>query len=407
MNDLVRVYLIIFLITLSEGTINVVFPPFLEARAFAISQIGVLLSLLAAFQLLARIPAGLFYSRARVRLLLGGGLSLLGLSATGFALFSHAPGLVGMIVLHGFAFGAITTIALALCIEAKPRDYPSGAMMGWYTSAIAAGYSVGQPIGGYLADHFGYRAAFGSTATFSLLAVLVVLKVRGLSQGAAAVRGTDSAIRKEAASPAAGLWRIDPRQIPPGVWLAALIVFFLNLMYRSLHAFFPLYALAVGITLTQIGFLRSTLALAAAAVRPFSGSLFRHIDHRRVTHIAMVVAAAAVLLSPRLTFSISWLVVLFVFMGLARGLLRVTSATILAEYSEEARSDTVGVWSGVYNAGLDMGSIAGPAVGGYLAGLASIPTMLTIIALAVLASYAVIFVVARHRREQAVAQAAD
>ncbi|MFQ5611548.1 MAG: MFS transporter, partial [Anaerolineae bacterium] len=400
---LILVYLVIFLITMSKGTINVIFPPFLEARAYIISQIGLLSSLFAVFQLAARLPAGVLYTPQRARLILSGGLLVLGTTALGFTAFEPVALLAAMIVLNGFAFGVITTVALALSIDAKPADYPSGAMMGWYTSAIAAGYAVGQPVGGFLADRYGFFAAFGGTAVFSLLAILIISSLPGLGQTASQA-GTEPARRRGSRS----RWglRFDPRQIPSGVLLATLIVFFVNLMFRSLHTFFPLYALAVGLSLTQIGFLRSMLSLSAAAVRPFSGKLFQVIPYRRVTHLAMAAGAGAVVLSPAMTGSMALLVVLFVLMGLSRGLARVTSATMLAESSDRTEGHWVGVWSGVYNAGLDLGSIAGPAFGGYLASLLGIPRMLTVVPALALGTYAVVSLTARRKRLKAAATVA-
>ena len=402
MKNLVLVYLVIFFITMAKGTTNVIFPPFLETRAYAVSMIGVLTSLFAVSQLAARLPAGMLYAPRRARLTLSGGLLVLGLTAIGFILFKPLAALATLIILNGFAFGVITTIALALCIDAKPPDYPGGAMMGWYTSAIAGGYTVGQPVGGFLTDKFGYWAGFGSTAAFSLVAIAVILSLPNLGQ--AVSPAATSHVQKQRSR-----WKfnIDPRQIPGGVLLATMIVFFVNLMFRSLHTFFPLYALAIGINLTQIGFLRSSLSLAATVVRPFSGKLFEVIHHRRVTHGAMAVAAGAVILSPILSGSMPLLFALFVLMGLSRGLARVTSATMVAESNDRAGGGRAGVWSGVYNAGLDMGSIAGPAVGGYLASLMGIPAMLAVIPSVALGTYVVITLSLRRKRMQAVTLAAD
>jgi DHA1 family multidrug resistance protein-like MFS transporter len=400
--QLIRVYLVIFLITMAKGTINVVFPPFLEGRAYLVSQIGLLTSIFGVFQLAARIPSGVLYSPRRARFALVTGLMSLGLSALGFTAFEHTAILIAMIILNGFAFGAITTIALALCIDARPEDYSSGAMMGWYTSAIAAGYAVGQPVGGYLADSFGFAASFAGTAALSLLAILVIATLSRLGQMETQPTG-ETAFR----SPAQWSLRYNLRQIPSGVLMGTLIVFFVNLMFRSLHTFFPIYALAVGVSLAQIGFLRSALSLAAALVRPFSGKLFQVLHHRNITHIAMVAAAGAVFLSPALTRSMTWLFLLFVFMGIGRGLLRVTSATFVAESSDQSTGNKVGVWSGVYNAGLDIGSIAGPAVGGFVASFVGIPAMLTAIPVLALGAYAFISILTRRQAQQAVRTIAE
>ncbi len=392
MKNLIRVYAVILLITCAEGTIHVIFSPFLESRAYAVAQIGVLSSLFAVLQLVARLPVGALYSPRHSRAILAGGLALLGATALSFP---FAPGtllLTGLIVLHGFAFGAITTVALALAIHTKPKAYSSGAMMGWYTSAIAAGYALGEPVGGYLADTYGFPAGFGLMAGVSLLALIVVVSLPGLGQGIAEAAPVAEPHRR---------WqlRFDPRGLPGQVLLATMIVFFVNMMYRSLHTFFPLYALAAGLSLTQLGLLRSLLSLSAAVVRPFSGRLFQRVNYRRVNHAAMVSAAGAVFFSPALIGSVPLLSALYILMGFSRGLTRVTSATMIAESSDTAgHGRSVGLWSGVYNAGLDLGSITGPAIGGLLAAYMGIPRMLVVIAAATLVVYVIVSLFVRRRR---------
>lgn len=389
---------------MAKGTINVIFPPFLQSRAYAVSLIGLLSSLFGIFQLVARLPSGVLYSPRYAKLTLSVGLLMLGLTALGFTAFESLAALTVMIVLNGFAFGSITTVALALAIDAKPPDYASGAMMGWYTSAIAAGYSVGQPVGGFLADRYGFAAGYAGTAVLSLIAILIILSLSGLGSTApqsAADKETQRVGRQFR------LRRSDLGQIPAGVLLATAIVFFLNLMFRSLHTFFPLYALAAGITLSQIGLLRSILSLMATLVRPLSGKLFEVVHHRRVTHAAMVAAAAAVMIATALTPWMLWLMVLFAFMGLSRGLLRVTSATFLAESNEQIGGGRIGVWSGLYNGGLDFGALVGPAVGGYLASLMGIEAMLRVLPIVALATYTIISLLAWRRAEQLAAPAAS
>jgi MFS family permease len=83
----------------------------------------------------------------------------------------------------------------------------------------------------------------------------------------------------------------------------------------------------------------------------------------------------------------SWVfVVLFILMGLARSLSRVTSATIVAE--ENARNHSgIGVASGFYNMGLDMGALTGPLIAGFVARLTDIPTMMRIIPMMMVVIY--------------------
>jgi predicted MFS family arabinose efflux permease len=79
------------------------------------------------------------------------------------------------------------------------------------------------------------------------------------------------------------------------------------------------------------------------------------------------------------------LVVLFLVSGICRGLLRVTSAATVAEVRAEGHD--VGVASGVYNAGLDIGAILGPFLGGLVANTMGIGPMFQVVAVGSAALY--------------------
>jgi MFS family permease len=74
------------------------------------------------------------------------------------------------------------------------------------------------------------------------------------------------------------------------------------------------------------------------------------------------------------------LLVLFGLNGICRGLLRVTSAATVAEVRAEGQD--VGIASGVYNAGLDVGAIIGPAIGGVVADAVGLGPMFQLVAIA-------------------------
>jgi MFS family permease len=88
--------------------------------------------------------------------------------------------------------------------------------------------------------------------------------------------------------------------------------------------------------------------------------------------------AAAVFLLP-LSYGPLPFAILFGVLGVCRGLLRATSGALLVEDSGGARGRRLGVASGVYNSAMDIGSIAGPAISGFVAAAFGIPAMLQIV----------------------------
>lgn len=112
--------------------------------------------------------------------------------------------------------------------------------------------------------------------------------------------------------------------------------------------------------------------------------LFRYVDYRAVNVWAVILSAAATAaLSPASTFAT--LVALFVVLGITRGLLRVSSAVTVAELRSEGHD--VGPASGVYSAGLDLGAIAGPALGGIVSNAFGVATMFAVMGVLTVVMY--------------------
>jgi len=191
---------------------------------------------------------------------------------------------------------------------------------------------------------------------------------------------------------AAGL-RLDSR-----VWLAFGIVLYLNVVMDSVDTFFPVFAPAIGISLATVGVLRAIKSGSAIFIRSTGMVLLRAVDYHRVTLVAVVAAAAAAMVLP-LSSSLAVLVPIFVVSGLARGVLRATSAATIAELRNEGRD--VGLASGIYNSGLDIGTIVGPALGGVIASAFGIGSMFQIIAVLSLLAWLAVALSSRTTREAA------
>ena len=95
---------------------------------------------------------------------------------------------------------------------------------------------------------------------------------------------------------------------------------------------------------------------------------------------------------------------LFLIAGLSRGLLRVTgSADAFEGAGEDERRH--GVTAALLYGGLDLGKIAGPVIGGVVAGLFGIPTMFRVVPLGFLVLYLVLAISARRALRPAPGQA--
>lgn len=368
------VYALVILMTTTEGTLGLLLPPYLDAYGYGLSAIGVLVSMLSVSRLLSRLPSGAAYDAANAKRLLIAGCVGLSVGTGGFVLAGgQLVPVVALSLVHGFSFGALGTLVLASFIDLT-GGRRAGAIMAWYTAALSTGYAFGAFAGGALADALGIPSALLIVSVLPLGGALLVLNLP-------AFHGPPEAERRAPGLRAllAGVRDLDPR-----VWLAFVIVLYVNLVSDAVDAFFPLYGLAAGLALSEIGVLKGLKSASATIIRFASLGIMRVVDHRAINLWGIVLMGIGTIAIPLLGGFLA-LAVVFVVIGFCRGILRVTSAAEVAELRREGKD--VGLASGVYNAGLDIGAIIGPTVGGVVASAVGIPLMFQLMAVVSLVAY--------------------
>jgi MFS family permease len=361
-------------ITMTKGTAEIVYPPYLAGHGYALSLIGILTSLFAVMQLLSRVPVGVAYRAERAKRQFALALVVFGVSTCGFAFANgQLVPILALSLLHGFAFGSVGTLGLALAIDITGGKR-AGISMAWYTAAISLGYAVGYALGGSLAETIGIPTTFGLIGLLPIVAALTMLTLPAV-EGAPFPVDRGRGLRGLFAAAA----KLDRR-----VWLAFAVVLYLNLLSDSVDTFFPVFGPAIGISLATVGALRAFKSGAALFIRSTGGLFLRFVDYRTVTLVAVVATAAGTFVLP-VSASVLVLAPVFIVLGLCRGVLRATSAATIAELRNEGRD--VGLASGVYNSGLDIGAIVGPSLGGAIATLTGIGQMFQVIAVISLAAW--------------------
>jgi MFS family permease len=184
--------------------------------------------------------------------------------------------------------------------------------------------------------------------------------------------------------------------LPTGVWLATLLGFYINFLTDAYLTFVPLYAIGVGISLSMVGILKSVHSAAATVIRFAAAGVFLLVPVGVVNHTSVLAMALGTIALSFITTE-PLLAALFVLLGTCRGLLRVTSATMIAEQRTRPGA-SVGMASAVYNAGLDTGNMLGPPVAGILAGALGIPATFRVVALALPAVYYAVWFTQRLRQ---------
>jgi MFS family permease len=352
---LVPLYIASAVLTTGEGSFNLLVPPYMKSQHIAEVLIGAAVSIYGLTSLAARLPAGGLYRTHRAWSLIAFGCVLSSLSFVLISQTSNAALLVLWISLDGVGFAIATTANMAALIERRPEDANAGSVMGWYTGSLGAGYALAGFLGGSLGDALGPGRAMLVLAVVPLLAGLLLSGVIRLT-----------APERQELPPEAHetprSWLSGFRGLAPLVWLAFFVTLYINLVSGVVLTFFPIYGLAIGLSLTQIGALQGIHGATAAAVRFLSGIFFRFVSYQRTLPL-MVLASG---LSVATIGGIKLFLVLAVAwggLGLTRGLLRVASAALVMDSAGEIDAKR-GAASGIYLAGLDLGKVLGPLVGG-------------------------------------------
>ena len=157
--------------------------------------------------------------------------------------------------------------------------------------------------------------------------------------------------------------------MPTGVWLGFAIAVYINLVNGGMNAFFPLYALGLGLSLSQIGTLSGIHATLASTVRFGAGTVLGRVSSWWLT-MAMVTLTGLGVAAVAIPRGFIPLVLLVATVGLARGVLRVVLGAIVMEAAASTRLG--GRASGIYLAGLDLGNAIGPLIGGVVSEVAGL-----------------------------------
>lgn len=408
-NPLAGLYVATMLFELAEGALRFLVPINLHDRGLGPSAIGLVIFAFSFTSLLARGVAGGFFRPDRARLLIvGAGLA----STIAYLLTPFVTDVAAFTVLmafDGFGWGVATTCLLAMMMLCTPASISPAVAIGWYIGFQGFAFALAATVGGILADLVGIQTAMLILATLPVLAAaLIGLRlppvVRDMGVDPAQVARQDELVglrgrRRLQGRLASAVGRLG--LLPFAVWAAALVAVYLNVMNGLLQSFFPLLGLALGLSVAQIGTLSGVRSGVSAVSRFGAGWIFARVPPHRAHLPLLVMSAATLALLPSAGAYLLYLPLLAL-NGISRGLLRVTTS---ASAMEETPGHQAGVAAAVMTAGLDVGKMLGPLIGGIVATLFGLDTMFRVVPFAFLAVYLVLYVVATRRRRSAHAPA--
>lgn len=381
---------VVFMLSVTQGGVNLILPPFLKAEGISVSGVGYLISLVAVGRLFSRGPGAFLYGVGFRGPALALSVLLIPATVTVLAL-SPPEGLIGAaIFVHGISYGLATTMLLALFMDSVKGSRKLAGLMGWYTAYSSAGNSLGSLLAGWTSDNLGMSASFTGMAVFAGIAFLLATAVSWPALADPKKPAGDSGPGK-AGQKAGSLVRLL-MSMPLQVYLSVGLAFYINFLNQLINTFYPLWAMQRGLALTMLGLLKSLNSIAGTGVRLFLGVILQKVGYRLLNNVCLVVLALAVSLLSTVTF-IPALIGIFITLGSTRGVIRATSATYAAE-SAPASPGLKGMASGIYSAGLDLGNILGPTVGGITVGFVGLGPVFWIFPILLLVPCLVMLVVA-------------
>jgi len=366
-------YVIAAAIATGEGGLGVVLTPYLKDNGLSVPAIGAFVALYALAGLASRLPGGRWYRPGWVRRLLVIGLLLQCVAVAAFPLFHDGWALAALRLVSGFGYGLGSTVNLAQFLDSLSGDRGRERATAYFTAANSSGFALGNVTAGFLANQFGFAAAFVGVACYPLLAIVVTLLA------------VEPPVRRAAArSVSLGL---QLRALGEPLLLIVLIEgFLLQFLFGMQYALFPLYLLAAGVTLAELGVMRGAFSGTQVVSRLGAGWLSARFGHRRVAAGGLAAQILALAVVP-LTTNVILLGTLQVAFGGARGVMMMANTLGLAKASDRTTLSR-GACSASYNAASDLGTLLGPLLTGGVAGVVGVGEAFVAVPLGVLAIYA-------------------
>lgn len=385
----------------SSGTVSgMLVPPYLHARDYDFTAIGFLAALTGVAALGSRFPAGAMYRRDRARAMTTVAIITLSLAYLAYPLAGNVFLFSAVQLMVGLANGVATTINLAMFMDTLPRGVDRSKPMAMYAGALAGGHTVGNLIGGFAGDTFGYVAAFQIGSATTLLSLFFLWGDRFPAEIEAARKDHDV---RSAARPGERLKGLLHALAEPQMVAISLVAFLLNFLHGLIGTFFPLLGVSIGLSLTEIGLIRSVHSLANTVARPLAAAPIQQLGPLRASYAGLIVLALFDTLLPSQTWVVTF-ALLMVGIGLMRAIVLVGNTVQLAGIHDARISR--GMASSVFHSSQDIGMLSSPALCGAIASLIGLTTMMAVVPLASAAAFFAVVALLAGRQRRAVVAAA-
>lgn len=339
---LLQLYAAAFLYSFSQALGVPLLPEHLQLTFGASLQfIGVVMGIYGLMQIVLRLPMGdMADRRGRKPSLV---IAFVATVASGLV-FAFGPSkgwMVPGVLLFGFAGGVFWVAANSYLFD-RSKDVAKATSD--YTIAMSLAFLVGPPVGHFIAQEYGFAAAFLLTVATNLAGLVITM----------ALPETPPAPRPPpVGSSYARAWRLLAH---PALVLSALGTFTYSLLFATQQSFFQLHALAAGLAMGVVGLLLGGRQATALLVRWGLPALLRKAGAARVMIAGIVVLAISTALVPFAT-TLPGLVAIVAVAGCATGALIPANLMLVHEGAPPAER---GLANGIYGTMLGLGNMVAP-----------------------------------------------
>ena len=265
-------------------------------------------------------------------------------------------------VLHGIGVALFSTASFAFAVGIIPKEH-RGQLISIFYLANNLALALGPYIGMVLLNHFGFVVLFGACAALSLCAVAMTTKMK---TQAPAPPGTQEE----------GGGAFLSREALP----AATMALMLNMIWGTLSAFIPLYALKHGLANPGIFFV--FMAATIILGRSCGGRLLDIWGREKIIPPCLLLIIAGLIL---LIFSesLAMFILVAVVLGMGWALLFPSLLLLAIDQAGPARGPAMGTFTAL----ADLGMGLGPMIMGSILQTTSYPVMFSCVAMTAVANF--------------------
>jgi len=350
------IYVIGFFAFASQSLVFPVMPLYATQLGASVSEVGLIVALVAYFNASFMIPFGLLSDKFGRRTFLIAGFIIATISTLLYTLTTNILQLSILRAIHGIGLAAQTPTIIATVLDLSPEEQ-RGKALGWITTATQTGLMAGPIIGGLILNSFGFTIAFISCSIFSLIGMVVLLARFSIIPQK---KKTEPSVNKS--------WQWLKQ---PPLYGGMLTTFAIAMGIGTLGAYIPIYGEGLGITAAGAGLIITLSFASSAMLRVQSGTLSDKLGRKPLIIFGLILGAAMMALISRSQTLILLGILAFCF-GIGIAFVQPSSMALIADLSPRGAK---GLASGMFTCAYQIGNAVGPTAMGVVAGISNLETM--------------------------------